>query len=93
VPGFSQKTEHVPGRRRKLSLRPRHHDGDPSRALPTTAASMIQGYHGTGKSTHIGAGRGAPSTGPASASISISHISRIDLIGKDAIVLARRQAG
>jgi cobaltochelatase CobS len=47
---------------------------------------MIQGYHGTGKSTHIE--QVAARLNWPSIRINLdSHISRIDLVGKDAIVL------
>ena len=47
---------------------------------------MIQGYHGTGKSTHIE--QVAPRLKWPAARVNLdSHISRIDLIGKDAIKL------
>ncbi|MCB1883732.1 MAG: AAA family ATPase, partial [Geminicoccaceae bacterium] len=47
---------------------------------------MIQGYHGTGKSTHIEQ-VAAHLNWPCVRVNLDSHISRIDLIGKDAIVL------
>ena len=47
---------------------------------------MIQGYHGTGKSTHIEQ-TAARLNWPCIRVNLDSHISRIDLIGKDAIVL------
>ena len=47
---------------------------------------MIQGYHGTGKSTHIEQ-IAARLNWPCIRVNLDSHISRIDLIGKDAIVL------
>ena len=53
---------------------------------------MIQGYHGTGKSTHVEQ-VAARLNWPCIRVNLDSHISRIDLIGKDAIVSARRQAG
>ena len=47
---------------------------------------MIQGYHGTGKSTHIEQ-VAARLNWPCIRVNLDSHVSRIDLIGKDAIVL------
>ena len=47
---------------------------------------MIQGYHGTGKSTHIEQ-VAARLNWPCVRVNLDSHISRIDLIGKDAIKL------
>ena len=85
VPGFSVRTEHVP-------------DVDPAYRFDreTTLAIlagfafnrrvMIQGYHGTGKSTHIEQ-VAARLNWPCIRVNLDSHISRIDLIGKDAIVL------
>jgi cobaltochelatase CobS len=51
---------------------------------------MIQGYHGTGKSTHIEQ-VAARLNWPCIRVNLDSHISRIDLIGKDAIVLREGQ--
>jgi cobaltochelatase CobS len=47
---------------------------------------MVQGYHGTGKSTHIEQ-VAARLNWPCVRVNLDSHISRIDLVGKDAIVL------
>ena len=47
---------------------------------------MVQGYHGTGKSTHIEQ-VAARLNWPMIRVNLDSHISRIDLVGKDAIVL------
>ena len=47
---------------------------------------MIQGYHGTGKSTHIEQ-VAARLNWPMIRVNLDSHVSRIDLVGKDAIVL------
>ncbi|WP_281299713.1 MULTISPECIES: cobaltochelatase subunit CobS [unclassified Iodidimonas] len=85
VPAFSEPSEHVP-------------DHDPTYVFDqeTTAAIlagfafnrrvMIQGYHGTGKSTHIEQ-VAARLNWPCVRINLDSHISRIDLVGKDAIVL------
>ena len=85
VPAFSERTEHVP-------------DVDPSYVFdpPTTKAIlagfkhnrrvMIAGYHGTGKSTHIEQ-VAARLNWPCVRVNLDSHISRIDLVGKDAIVV------
>ena len=53
---------------------------------------MVTGYHGTGKSTHIEQ-VAARLNWPCVRVNLDSHISRIDLIGKDAIVHPRRPAG
>ncbi|MEO1265909.1 MAG: AAA family ATPase, partial [Pseudomonadota bacterium] len=47
---------------------------------------MVQGYHGTGKSTHIEQ-IAARLNWPCVRVNLDSHVSRIDLVGKDAIVL------
>ena len=47
---------------------------------------MIQGYHGTGKSTHIEQ-VAARLNWPCMRINLDSHVSRIDLVGKDAIVI------
>src|SRR5215471_10029293 len=47
---------------------------------------MVQGYHGTGKSTHIEQ-VAARLNWPLVRVNLDSHVSRIDLVGKDAIVL------
>jgi MoxR-like ATPase len=53
---------------------------------------MVQGYHGTGKSSHIEQ-VAARLNWPCIRINLDAHISRIDLIGRDAIVLKRRPAG
>jgi len=85
VPAFSKANEYVP-------------DFDPDYLFDreTTLAIlagfafnrrvMVQGYHGTGKSTHIEQ-VAARLNWPCIRVNLDSHISRIDLIGKDAIVL------
>ena len=50
---------------------------------------MIQGYHGTGKSTHIEQ-VAARLNWPCIRINLDAHISRIDLVGRDAIVLDRK---
>ncbi|WP_273723277.1 cobaltochelatase subunit CobS [Bartonella sp. AU18XJBT] len=85
VPAFSKKSSHVP-------------DIDPNYLFDqqTTLAIlagftfnrrvMISGYHGTGKSTHIEQ-VAARLNWPCVRINLDSHVSRIDLVGKDAIVL------
>src|SRR5436305_10236951 len=85
VPAYSAPDEHVP-------------DVDPDYLFdrPTTLAIlagfarnrrvMVTGYHGTGKSTHIEQ-VAARLNWPCVRVNLDSHISRIDLIGKDAIVV------
>ncbi len=85
VPGFSQKNEHVPEIDEAYRF-----DHDTTMAILAGFAFnrrvMIQGYHGTGKSTHIEQ-VAARLNWPCIRINLDSHISRIDLIGKDAIVL------
>src|ERR1700684_1311852 len=85
VPAFSKAGEHVPDRDEAYRF-----DKDTTLAILAGFAFnrrvMIQGYHGTGKSTHIEQ-VGARLNWPCIRINLDSHISRIDLIGKDAIVL------
>jgi cobaltochelatase CobS len=85
VPAFSQRTEHVPDLDEAYRF-----DRDTTLAILAGFAFnrrvMIQGYHGTGKSTHIEQ-VAARLNWPCIRVNLDSHISRIDLIGKDAIVL------
>ena len=85
VPAYTQRTEYVPD-----------HDEDYLFNRETTLAILagfaynrrviITGYHGTGKSTHIEQ-VAARLNWPCVRVNLDSHISRIDLVGKDAIVL------
>jgi cobaltochelatase CobS len=89
VPAYSKPDEHVP-------------DIDPDYRFdrPTTLAILagfaknrrviVTGYHGTGKSTHIEQ-VAARLNWPCVRVNLDSHISRIDLIGKDAIVIKEGQ--
>ena len=85
TPGFSQATEHVPDVDEAYVF-----DPETTKAILAGFAhnrrTMIQGYHGTGKSTHIEQ-VAARLNWPCVRVNLDSHISRIDLIGKDAIVL------
>ncbi len=85
VPAFSQGGEFVP----ELDEAYRF-DRDTTLAILAGYAYnrrvMIQGYHGTGKSTHIEQ-VAARLNWPCIRVNLDSHISRIDLVGKDAIVL------
>jgi cobaltochelatase CobS len=85
VPAFSQRADHVP------DIDPAYRfDRETTMAILAGFAFnrrvMIQGYHGTGKSTHIEQ-VAARLNWPCLRINLDSHISRIDLIGKDAIVL------
>ena len=89
VPAFKTANEHVP------EIDPAYRfDRDTTLAILAGFAFnrrvMIQGYHGTGKSTHIEQ-VAARLKWPCIRINLDSHISRIDLIGKDAIVLREGQ--
>ena len=85
VPAFSQATEYVPDLDEAYRF-----DHDTTLAILAGFAYnrrvIIQGYHGTGKSTHIEQ-VAARLNWPCVRVNLDSHISRIDLIGKDAIVI------
>jgi cobaltochelatase CobS len=85
VPAYSVRTEHVPEVDDTYRF-----DRETTLAIVAGFANnrrvMIQGYHGTGKSTHIEQ-VAARLNWPCIRVNLDSHISRIDLIGKDAIVL------
>ena len=85
VPAFKKRNEYVPD----LDTAYRF-DRETTLAILAGFAFnrrvMIQGYHGTGKSTHIEQ-VAARLNWPCIRINLDSHISRIDLIGKDAIVL------
>src|ERR1700721_2913130 len=89
VPAFSRPTEHVPDFDDAYRF-----DHDTTLAILAGFAFnrrvMICGYHGTGKSTHVE--QVASRLNWPCIRINLdSHISRIDLIGKDAIVLRDNQ--
>ena len=85
VPAYSQPDEHVPDIDDSYRF-------DPETTLAILAGFrdnrrvLIQGYHGTGKSTHIE--QVAARLNWRCVRINLdSHISRIDLVGRDAIVV------
>lgn len=85
APAFSQKEDHVP------DLDPDYvFDRDTTLAILAGFAHnrrvIVTGYHGTGKSTHIEQ-VAARLNWPCVRINLDSHVSRIDLVGKDAIVL------
>ena len=85
VPAFSEASEHVP------AIDPSYlFDHETTMAILAGFAHnrrvMIQGYHGTGKSTHIEQ-VAARLNWPCIRINLDSHVSRMDLVGKDAIVL------
>jgi cobaltochelatase CobS len=85
VPAFSRPSDHVPALDDAYRF-----DRETTLAILAGFAYnrrvLIQGYHGTGKSTHIEQ-VAARLNWPCIRVNLDSHISRIDLIGKDAIVL------
>ena len=85
VDAFSKKSEYVPEIDKNYKF-----DRDTTLAIISGFAFnkrvLVQGYHGTGKSTHIEQ-IAARLNWPCIRVNLDSHISRIDLIGKDAIVL------
>src|ERR1044072_6469602 len=85
VPAFSEADERVPDHDPAYVF-----DPDTTKAICAGFAKdrrvMVQGYHGTGKSTHIEQ-IAARLNWPLVRGNLDSHASRIDLIGKDAIVL------
>ena len=85
APAFSNSSEFVPAIDEAYLF-----DGPTTQAILAGFAFnrrvMIQGYHGTGKSTHIE--QVAARLNWPMVRINLdSHVSRIDLVGKDAIVL------
>jgi len=85
VPAFSTSNEYVPDLDETYVF-----DRETTLAILAGFAFnrrvMVQGYHGTGKSTHIE--QVAARLNWACIRVNLdSHISRIDLVGKDAIVL------
>jgi cobaltochelatase CobS len=85
VDAFSKKSEYVPDLDKNYKF-----DHDTTLAILSSFAfnkkCLISGYHGTGKSTHIEQ-VAARLNWPCIRVNLDSHISRIDLIGKDAIVI------
>lgn len=85
VPAFKQPSEHVPEIDDSYKF-----DPATTKAILAGFAHnrrvLIQGYHGTGKSTHIEQ-VAARLNWPCLRVNMDSHISRIDLVGRDAIVI------
>ena len=85
VDAFSKRSEYVPEIDKNYKF-----DRDTTLAIISGFAFnkrvLVQGYHGTGKSTHIEQ-IAARLNWPCIRVNLDSHVSRIDLIGKDAIVL------
>lgn len=85
VPAFSLRTEHVPTKDPAYRF-----DHDTTLAILAGFAFnrrvMVQGFHGTGKSSHVEQ-IAARLNWPCIRINLDSHVSRIDLVGKDAIVV------
>lgn len=85
VPAFSQRSDMVPEIDEAYRF-----DADTTRAILGGFANnrrvMIQGYHGTGKSTHIEQ-VAARLNWPCLRINLDAHISRVDLVGRDAIIV------
>jgi len=85
IDGFSKKNRYVPEIDKNYKF-----DRDTTLAILSgfnyNKRVLVQGYHGTGKSTHIEQ-IAARLNWPCIRVNLDSHISRIDLIGKDAIIL------
>ncbi len=85
VPAFSQRSEHVPDIDDTYCF-----DHDTTLALLAgfthNRRVMVQGFHGTGKSTHVEQ-IAARLNWPCIRINLDSHVSRVSLIGKDAIIL------
>jgi cobaltochelatase CobS len=85
VPAFSKRTEYVPEPDSAYRF-------DPETTMAILAGFahnrrvMVQGYHGTGKSTHVEQVAARLNWPMVRVNLD-SHVSRIDLVGKDAIVL------
>ncbi|MBU4136603.1 MAG: cobaltochelatase subunit CobS [Alphaproteobacteria bacterium] len=85
VPVFTERDSHVPDIDDAYRF-------DPQTTLAICAGFafdrrvMVQGYHGTGKSTHIEQVAARLNWPTVRVNLD-SHVSRIDLVGKDAIVL------
>ena len=89
VPAFSTRTEYVPDVDEAYRFNP-----ETTLAILAGFAFnrrvIVQGYHGTGKSTHVEQ-VAAHLNWPLIRINLDGHVSRIDLVGKDAIVLKDRQ--
>ena len=85
APAFSRASEHVPALDESYLF---NHETTLAilAGFSHNRRCMIQGYHGTGKSTHVEQ-VAARLNWPCIRINLDSHISRIDLVGKDAIVL------
>ena len=89
VPAFSERDEHVP----EVDTAYRF-NADVTLALlagfTRNRRVMVQGLHGTGKSTHIEQVAARPNWPCVRVNLD-GHISRLDLVGRDAVVLREGQ--
>ena len=85
VPRSAERDAHVPGGSTGLSLQPDVTLAHPRRLRPQPARAGA-GLHGTGKSTHVEQVAGAPELACVRVNLD-GHISRLDLVGRDAVVL------
>jgi cobaltochelatase CobS len=85
VPAFSERDPHVPDLDAAYKF-----DAETTKAICAGFGHdrrvMVQGYHGTGKSTHLEQVAARLNWPMVRVNLD-SHVSRIDLVGKDAIVL------
>ncbi len=85
VPGFAEETDNVPDKDKTYQF-----DHDTTMAILAgfvhNRRVLIQGYHGTGKSSHIEQVASRLNWPCVRLNLD-SHVSRVDLIGKDTIVL------
>jgi cobaltochelatase CobS len=85
IPAFSQRTEHAPPVDESYKFDPQTTEAILA-GFAFNRRVMVQGYHGTGKSTHVEQVAARLNWPMVRVNLD-SHVSRIDLVGKDAIVL------
>ena len=85
IPAFSARTEYVPPVDEAYKFDPQTTEAILA-GFAFNRRVMVQGYHGTGKSTHVEQVAARLNWPMVRVNLD-SHVSRIDLVGKDAIVL------
>ena len=85
IPAFSTRTEYVPPVDEAYKFDPQTTEAILA-GFAFNRRVMVQGYHGTGKSTHVEQVAARLNWPMVRVNLD-SHVSRIDLVGKDAIVL------
>jgi len=85
IPAFSVRTEYVPPVDEAYKFDPQTTEAILA-GFAFNRRVMVQGYHGTGKSTHVEQVAARLNWPMVRVNLD-SHVSRIDLVGKDAIVL------